>query len=51
MRFWFVCCTFIDVGTSSKPNLSNIMEKVLKVARHVFHEKPWFLLTTHATKR
>ena len=33
----------IDVGTSSKPNLSNIMEIVLKT--NVFYEKPYFSLT------
>ena len=35
----------IDAGTSSKLNLSNITEIVLKTARHVFYEKPCFLLT------
>ena len=35
----------IDAGTSSKPNLSNIMEIVLKTAKYVFYEKPCFLLT------
>ena len=35
----------IDAGTASKPNLSNIMEIVLKTAKHVFYEKPCFLLT------
>ena len=34
----------IDAGTSSKPNLSN-MKGVLKTAKHVFFEKPCFLLT------
>ena len=35
----------IDAGTSSKPNLSNIMEIELKTAKHMFYEKPCFLLT------
>ena len=35
----------IDAGTSSKPDLSNIMEIVLKTAKNVFYEKPCFLLT------
>ena len=35
----------IDAGTSSKPNLSNIMEIELKTAKYIFYEKPCFLLT------
>ena len=37
----------IDAGTSSK---SNFMEIVLKTAKHVFYEKPCFLVT-HVKKR
>ena len=39
----------IDAGTFSKPNFSNIMEIVLKTAKHVFYEKHCFLLT-HVNK-